>query len=159
MKLAAAVGLALCGCGVLLPANGPPTTAPLVAEMVRFGCLGEWPTYQLDVYADGTVQYEGFAHVRVVGKRTTDIGRAGVELLRRHLDRSGLFTEDHDFAPDIDDLCGISWIEYRGVRAEFYGGSEHVPWALIDLAFEFEELSHSNRWTRWPEGEDHVSIP
>jgi hypothetical protein len=139
--------LALGGCGVLLPANGPPTSAPLVAEMERFGCLGAWPTYELKVYANGIVQYEGFAYVRVLGKRTTDLGPAGVELLRRHLDRSGYFTQDHNFTSGDEDVCGISWIEYRGYRANFEGGYEAAPWELFDLAYEFEELSNSKQWT------------
>jgi hypothetical protein len=146
MKLALAA-LVACGCGVLLPANGPPTTAPLVAEMERFGCLGAWPSWEIKVYANGIVQYEGIAYVRVLGKRTTDIGPAGVELLRRHLDRSGFFTQDHNFTTGDEDVCGISWIEYRGFRANFEAAYEPTPFELFDLAYEFDRLTNSKQWT------------
>jgi hypothetical protein len=142
--------LALGGCSVLLPASGPPTTAPVFAVMDQFGCLGAWPAYELTVYTNGVVEYHGLGYVRVIGKRTTDIGPEGVELLRRRFERVGFMSLQDDYTARIDDECGLFILRYGGKQVIFGGErSEAAPDGLLDLTFEFERLSNSKQWTDW----------
>jgi hypothetical protein len=139
------------GCGVLLPPGGPPTRAPVLVVMHRFGCLGPCADYELTVYTDGVVQYEGNANVHVHGKRTTTIGAAGAELLRRELDGADFPHLARSYTSGVDDVWGISWLIYRGKRVEFEVGYEPAPWPLQYIATEIEVLSHSDRWVSGPD--------
>src|SRR5262245_50234061 len=71
----------------------------VIISLQRTGCFGACPTYELTIYEDGTVIYNGHEFVNVVGKRRANIGEAKVRKLADDLERSNYFS----FADNYDD--------------------------------------------------------
>jgi RNA polymerase sigma factor (sigma-70 family) len=69
----------------ILPTSTPiptPTIPPYLkgfsAQLQRLPCFGFCSSYTITVKGDGTVEYEGFKNVKVLGKQTSKISQASV---------------------------------------------------------------------------------
>ena len=55
----------------------------------RSGCYGYCPAYRVTVFADGRVEYEGMADVKVLGFRSATLGAAELRKLKDELNKAG----------------------------------------------------------------------
>ncbi len=73
--------LAICGDGqadVIAPQIPFPTIrdpSSVKITLLRSGCFGTCPSYQVEVHGDGTVLYEGYGYVAVEGQHRDSIPR------------------------------------------------------------------------------------
>ena len=74
----------------------------------RTSCFGPCPTYKVTIHGDGTVDYEGFTNVRVVGKATGRISRRVVDQLRAEFERIGFWSLRKEYTSiDFGDGTGL----------------------------------------------------
>jgi hypothetical protein len=130
--------------------------APVIT-LERTACFGGCPVYRLAVTSDGTVNYEGEAHVRQLGTASNRIPRERVQALLSELDRAGYFSFASRYAV-ADPVCGrysadspsaITSLTYGGrtKRVEHDYGCGAAPGALVVLERRIDEVLGSARWT------------
>ncbi len=126
--------------------------APLYAQnadfsvtLKRTSCLGFCPEYEVTIWGNGRVRYEGHYYVRIEGvrKRTIPISDAQ-KLLRR-----------------LQDLQFFQWEEAKGacldlpevhITASLGSQRRHVlegcnqPGKILDLAEEIDKIAGTERW-------------
>ncbi|NVM22360.1 MAG: lamin tail domain-containing protein [Desulfobacterales bacterium] len=136
-----------------------PTTndlTGLVITLERTVCFGACPAYELTVYGNGTVVYEGSEFVRVVGIRTTIISEEKVRLLVSEFDRIDYFAlsdsyEDY-MVTDLPFAITSITIDERTKTVRHYHGDLSAPEELTELENQIDEIVDSKRWTvRLPE--------
>lgn len=138
--------ISLAGCGVLLPPNGAPTTAPVLATMSKGGCLGECPVYDLTFYADGLIEYHGHYNVVVTGRRWFRIDEKTLRgALAYDFGRARFAQLPERGEVECTDQQTVTF-EYAGARVEHDYGDSHAPAALVRLEDELDRLGNVDRW-------------
>jgi len=84
---------------VLLTSAAAQPPAALDAEITleRTACFGTCPVYSVRITGDGTVEYVGKAHVRIVGPARTRISVAAVRQLLDIVERAGYFQMEPEY--------------------------------------------------------------
>jgi hypothetical protein len=142
----ALVPIALAGCGVLLPPDGAPTPARVLAHMEKGGCLGECPVYDLTFYADGTVEYRGHYNVLVTGRRWFHLDPKLLEgALAYDFARARYAQAPEDVHVDCTDQQTVTF-DYGGKHVEHDYGDSHAPGGLIVLEDALDRLANVDRW-------------
>ncbi|MCH2101834.1 MAG: DUF6438 domain-containing protein [Planctomycetes bacterium] len=123
----------------------------------RTGCYGFCPTYQVTVYVDGLVVYQGYENVSVLGERRGQIDKAGIEellALCAELDFFGLaaeyrYIEDEEGSRRTvaDQPSRITTLRLggHGHQVENYFGG---PEALRALEDRIDDLSGVAEWKK-----------
>jgi hypothetical protein len=130
--------------------------APVIT-LERTACFGGCPVYRLAVTSDGTVTYEGEAHVRQLGAASDRVPRERVQALLSELDRAGYFSFASRYAA-AEPVCGrysadspsaITSMTYGGrtKRVEHDYGCGSAPGALVVLERRIDEVLGSAQWT------------
>ncbi len=144
MKALALVVLA--GCGVLLPPNGAPTPAPVLAHMEKEGCLGECPVYELTFYADGTVEYHGKYNVLVKGRRWFHLDEKTLRgALAYDFGRARYAQAPDEIHVDCTDQQEVTF-DYEGKHVVHNYGDRHAPSGLERLESDLDRLADVDRW-------------
>ena len=152
--------LFICLSFALLSCSSPPQATPtpgyshLVVTLERTVCFGGCPAYQLTIYGDGRVVYEGKAFVNVKGKQTSQIGSGQVAELVSAFEKAGyLSLKDNYTVPASDLPTTITSIALNGrsKRVSHYGigGSPDVdsdPTELYELENKIDEIANSKQW-------------
>ena len=134
------------GCGVLLPPNGAPTPAAVLAQMSKGGCLGECPVYDLTFYADGTVEYHGHYNVLVKGRRWFHLDPATLAgALRYDFGRARYAEAPEDGQVDCTDQQSVTF-DYGGKHVVHDYGDSHAPLGLAVLEDDLDRLANVDRW-------------
>jgi uncharacterized protein DUF6438 len=133
-----------------------PAEAPVVT-LERMACFGGCPVYRVSAAADGTVTYEGRAHVRQVGPASGRIPPERVQALVSELEREGYFSfADRYVASEpacgrysTDSPTAITSVRWQGrtKRIEHDYGCSEAPGGLIALERRIDEILDSGRWT------------
>ncbi|WP_045690011.1 DUF6438 domain-containing protein [Hymenobacter sp. AT01-02] len=84
--------------------NASAEQIPPVMVFERTPCYGMCPHYTARLYADGRVEYEGFRHAPVEGKRTAQIAPSVVQNLLRQADLLGFQKLDNMYSSGVTDL-------------------------------------------------------
>ena len=157
LVLALVIGAVGCNGG-----NGGETATPtptattndltgLVITLERTVCFGACPVYELTIYGNGTVVYEGSEFVRVVGTRTTIISEEKVRQLVSEFDRIDYFAlsdsyEDY-MVTDLPSAITSITIHGRTKTVRHYHGDLSAPAELTELENQIDEIVDSQQWT------------
>ena len=160
------------GLGTLLfsLACAPRSPAPLLADeagggsaptpvitLERTACFGTCPVYRLSVTDDGTVSFEGRAHVPQLGRASAQVSPKEVDALLSELERAGYFSFASRYTP-AEPACGrystdsptaitSVRLESRTKRIEHDYGCGAAPGALTVLERRIDEVLGSGQWT------------
>ncbi len=144
------------GGGTATPTPTTDDLSSLVITLERTVCFGACPVYELTIYGNGTVVYEGRQFVRVVGTRTTIISEEKVRQLVSEFDRIDYFAlsdsyEDY-MVTDLPFAITSITIDERTKTVRHYHGDLSAPEELTELENRIDEIVDSKRWTvRLPE--------
>ena len=149
-----------CGGGNRQETVTPPPTpttnnlTDLVITLERTACFGACPVYQLIVYGDGTVVYEGTEFVRVIGIRTTVISQEKVRQLVSEFEGINYFAlsdsyEDY-MATDLPFAITSIRIDGSTKTVRHYHGDLSAPEELTTLENRIDEIVDSSQWTVKP---------
>ena len=126
-------------------AQASDSTEDFSITLVRRGCLGNCPDYQVTIFSNGAVQYEGRWYVRTKGIRKSTVPVSSVQKLIRKL-------RDEDFYhwEEKNEVC-IDFPEVD-ITANLQGQRKHVlegcnsPGGVLKLADEIDRVSGAKRW-------------
>ncbi|QJX45698.1 hypothetical protein HMJ29_01595 [Hymenobacter taeanensis] len=90
------------------PTPAPATKAPVAAQPVvvfrRTPCFGTCPHYNASFYADGRMQYEGFAYAPAEGKREVQLPPAVVAKFLQDAEKIGFFQMRDEYPTSFTDM-------------------------------------------------------
>ncbi len=121
--------------------------APLpLASLSRGPCFGRCPEYQVEVFSDGRVRFEGRRHVATVGEAVGQLDAAQLSALEARFE-AARFT---DFAgryerADTTDLPVVV-LAYQGRAVRHALGDSSAPAALTQLEDDVDTLLGTARW-------------
>jgi hypothetical protein len=128
-----------------------------VISLERTACFGGCPVYRIWVSADGTVGYEGKAHVRRTGPATGKIPPERVQALLDELDRSGYASLAPSYTSgqstcgrySTDSPSAITTVRLQGrtMRVEHDYGCRAAPGTLVVVERTIDEVLNSAQWT------------
>jgi len=139
------------GAATLTPTPTTNGLAGLAITLERTVCFGACPVYELTVYGNGTVVYEGRQFVRVVGTRTTIISQEKVRQLVSEFERIDYFAlcdsyEDY-MVTDLPFAITSITIDERTKTVRHYHGDLSAPEELTELENRIDEIVDSWQWT------------
>ncbi|HKV42790.1 MAG TPA: TonB family protein [Blastocatellia bacterium] len=149
-------------CIVVLPPEKKPSAHvafPKVKDwnsihitLLRGSCIGECPSYSVEIRGNGTVLYSGDGpYVAFTGRHRGVISKDAVrELVKRFRD-TDYFSLDDKYSIDPRDHTSvdITSIEIAGVRKQVtddQGLQAGMPMEVVDLEKEIDRVSRSERW-------------
>lgn len=149
----AAVVLFSAGCTT----SQTPTPSDLdevVITLERTECFGVCPAYQLTVYGNGTVVYEGKRFVSIEGKRTTTISEEKVRQLLSEFKKIDYFSLNDSYeelmATDMPSAFTSLTIDGKTKTVRHYHGDFSAPKKLTELEDKIDEIVNSNQWIKPP---------
>ncbi|MDA2913447.1 ankyrin repeat domain-containing protein [Acidobacteriia bacterium AH_259_A11_L15] len=119
--------------------------APVIT-LERTACFGTCPVYSLEIYADGTVIYEGKTFVGVTGRRRSHIPPSQVQqLVHAFLEIDYFSLKDSYRASLPDGPTTITTLQLNGriKRIENYGSA---PEELTELEYEIDRAVNTHQW-------------
>ncbi|HEY9641961.1 MAG TPA: DUF6438 domain-containing protein [Coleofasciculaceae cyanobacterium] len=131
-----------------------PTYSDLVVSLERTACFGACPVYQLTVYGDGRVVYNGQAFVAVQGQRTAQISPEQVQKLVKAIEAANFFSLAEQYTVEATDLPG-AWtsvtLNGQSKRIWRYGSTgdpalDNAPRALTELEQTIDTIANSQQW-------------
>lgn len=131
--------LALVALAVQTHAAPAPPTAVITLE--RTACFGICPVYKVALLEDGTVEYEGWDHVRVSGKHTWKIDAAAVAALARDMEQAGFFGMQDRYTMPVTDMPTTYTTLTRAGRTKRIKDYMDAPAALKEIESRIDEVS------------------
>ena len=143
MRLAFCVAFVLFGLRLAGQTNTVPGDFSITLE--RTGCLGNCPEYNVTVFSNGWVRYEGRGYVRIAGTRKSRIPSSDVQKLVERL-------QDEDFFKwEVKDQVCVDFPEVE-ITATLNGKQKQVlegcnaPGKVLQLANEIDRITGAKRW-------------
>jgi ankyrin repeat protein len=123
----------------------------VVMTLTRTSCLGSCPYYEITVYGDGTVVYNGTRFVAIKGRHQCTISETSVRELVTAFRDADYYSLRDKYVFDATDLpTYISSIEIDGQSKEvtdYAGETIGMPLAVSDLETTIDRLSGAKGWT------------
>ena len=88
----------------ILPLQGQTSIASPVVTLKRTHCFGTCPVYELSVFADGTVEWNGKQYVGTVGEASAMLSKQQVDDLIQTLAASRFSTFQNSYKSQTTDL-------------------------------------------------------
>ncbi|HUJ62711.1 MAG TPA: DUF6438 domain-containing protein [Kofleriaceae bacterium] len=128
---------------------GPPPHE-LVATLKRTMCYGWCPAYNVSIYRDGVVEYDGTEYVKTKGHATGKLSQDKVDAIDKlfatahYLDLADSYTH-YDVTDNPSAIT--SWHHDGKTKTiEHYYGDEHAPAALTQLEEDLDKLVGIEHW-------------
>lgn len=120
--------------------------AATVVKLERTGCLGACPVYDLMIYGDGTIIYEGYGNVEVRGMHVAHIPRSKVNELIHEINKANFFALESQYRLAATDLATITILVRLGLRTKKVERYGNGPYELICLERKIDKVANSNQW-------------
>ena len=134
----------------------PDQLKSLVIKFQRSGCYGNCPQYQLAIYGDGRVEYQGIKDVKLVGSGKGTIEAADVRSILTAFAKANFFTVGDNVSEEKCN-CGyctdlptvVTEITIGGTKhtVEHYLGCGCATKELRELESVIDRLVKSDQWT------------
>lgn len=125
-------------------------SAPAIT-LERTACRGTCPVYTITILEDGTVIYEGEAHVAVTGEQTSELDPDTVASMVEAFANAGYFDWDESYEEQtVTDLPNVNTSVTRSGETHQitrYVGDSSAPLALPFLEQWIDEMTSSQLWT------------
>jgi len=133
-------------------------------RLARLGCYGSCPEYELSIYPDGRVEYQGMAFVSACGKRVAWLSASRRRRIERAFRSSHYLSNDFlspsDRMPMTDMDTAITMVESRGRHRAIrhYAPSMSAP-SLRFLENLIDKMVRSAAWVTCTTGECSCPSP
>lgn len=111
----------------------------------RVGCLGSRPDYKVTVLANGSVEYEGRAYVRIEGTRRSTIPASTVQKLVQRLRDEDFFHWEEKQQVCLDFPEAHITVTMNERRKHVLEGC-NSPGKVLALADEIDRISGTTHW-------------
>ena len=123
------------------------TAADDFVEVSRSPCYGSCPSYSVKVRADGTVIWNGFGHVEVLGRRTAHIDEAAARDLIERFRTKEFWSLCGNYTRSITDNATTKVdISLGGVSRVVSDYAASAPIRVQELELAIDEVSNSHFW-------------
>lgn len=129
------------------PAATDPATVSIGLE--RRGCEGRCPAYTVDLAADGTVTYKGFAYVAVPGQHHAHVPTATVTQLLDRVRQANFLSALPVYSGAFDGGYNVLKLSMNGVTYQVVdesGSSVGLPTAIQNLERSVDDATRSADW-------------
>lgn len=120
------------------------------AHLERSGCLGFCPSYGVDIYGDGRVEFNGGAYVALPGKHSYNVGRDAVAGLIATMKANNIWgMREHYFANITDNPAYKITLTYGGksrVLTDYAGRMVGMPKAVSDFENQIDAVADTAAW-------------
>lgn len=117
----------------------------------RTACYGTCPVYEVKVYADGRIEYEGRDYVDVTGSQSSNMEADKVSDLVNQFVEAGYLqwndTYTNYYVTDMPTMITSVTVNGETKRIERYAGDESAPLELIKLENLIDKAVSSVQWT------------
>ncbi len=118
--------------------------------LLRTACYGRCPIYQVDIYGDGRVVYDGRRFVNVLGKHTTRVGRAEVAKLVERLRVADIWSMRAAYVGLITDAPTYYLTLEMGAEThllqDYVGAMAGMPGVVSEFEDAIDEVAKSDQW-------------
>ena len=122
----------------------------LVVALRRTACFGTCPVYEVTLYGDGRVDFEGADYVKVRGAGSATIRTEDLRQLLVEIEKSGFFSlkDSYENYMVTDNPTAITTISFQGRKKTIvhYHGDKTAPEALSRLEDAIDETAGTKRW-------------
>ena len=112
----------------------------------RTACFGTCPDYEVTMRGDGSVRYDGRAHVRIPGQHTWKVDPAAVRALAREMEDAGFFELKDEYSALVTDLPTTYTSLTIGSRTKKVKNYFKAPEKLHDLENRIDAVSDAKRY-------------
>lgn len=129
-----------------------PLRPGVLASLRRTACYGWCPSYELTIYEDGRVEYDGRDYVKTKGKVSSKVDAAKLEAVREAFRSAQFFSlGNYKYDPKKDPTDGPSAVLYyaeagRAKVVDHYGGSGRAPASVGTLEDAIDSLLDVEQW-------------
>ena len=117
--------------------------ADVVLSLKKGACFGKCSVYNLDVYKNGYVVYEGIMNVEKYGLYARKISKKELEGLKAAFDQDNFFGFDDIYPVHMTDLPTITMAYNKENATKVVTGSLDRPKKLLELQMKMETLIKS----------------
>ncbi len=98
-------------------------------------CRGYCPAYHLEIFPSTKINYEGIAHVKIIGERSYSINTEDMKDLITAFEEINFQDFDHEYLTDFKDLPQIS-LMYKGYKIDYH--EKKAPEKILELSNKME---------------------
>lgn len=124
-----------------------PTERTFFASIVRTACFGTCPIYNMTIYSDGYVEYNGIRFVPKLGEQT---GQIPVDQLQHFVDKANeiefMEMEDEYDSPITDLPSATTTIVLNG-KKKSVRRRHNYPQRILQFEVLFDDLIETVEWT------------
>jgi len=120
--------------------------ATLLIEMKKGVCFGRCPVYELSLYSDGRVTYNGIRFSDKMGMHENQIDATRLSAFRQMLSETNPADYPEQFGNEIPDLPSTSLIFHKGAEQKKITWKRNKYDKLKALSEELETLSKMDGW-------------
>jgi hypothetical protein len=125
-----------------------PTERTLFAGIERTPCFGRCPTYNMKIYSDGFVEFNGTRDVDMIGLYTTTITQEQMDAILQQANNITFFTYEDVYDDGmITDLPSTTTTVSADGKTKSVMRRHGYPKRLLLLEQLIEDLIKSERWT------------
>lgn len=118
-----------------------------ILSLKKGSCYGKCSVYNVDVYKNRHVVYEGIKNVEKYGLYARKISKQELEALKKAYDAADFFSFKDQYPTQIADLPLITMMYKKEKESKTIIGSIDRPQALLDLQKLMENLVKGEGWT------------
>lgn len=127
----------------------PTDIQNVVITLKRSACFGICPTYNITIYGNGTVIYEGTANVNMTGIQISNIAEDNLRLLISEFKKIDYFSlNETEIASHVvyDVPMFTTSLSINGKTKTIKHYETAIPKQLTDLENKIDEIVNSSQW-------------
>jgi len=112
------------------------------------GCYGSCPSYELIIYNNRYVSYDGRKDVDKKGTHAKMLSKDSYKAIVKAFDQAGFFDFENEYPSNIPDLPTIKMSYAKNGLTKTVVGKRERPEPIHKLQFLLEEIAQSEGWTK-----------
>lgn len=118
----------------------------IVISLKKGSCYGKCAVYNLHIYKDGFVTFEGVLHSEKLGLYSKIITKEELIALQKEFEAIGFMDLPSEYPSEIVDLPLITMMYHNGQKSKTISGRTDRPKDLLQLQYKLEKLANSASW-------------
>jgi Domain of unknown function (DUF6438) len=118
----------------------------IVIILKKGSCYGKCAVYNLHIYKDGFVTYEGILHSEKIGFFSKRVTKEELNTFKKEFEDIGFMELPSEYPSEIVDLPLITMMYRNGKKSKIVSGRTDRPKNLLQLQYKLEKLANSTGW-------------
>ena len=118
----------------------------IVISLKKGSCYGKCAVYNLHIYKDGFVTYDGLLHAEKMGLFSKRVTKEELNTFKKEFEEIGFMELPSEYPSEIVDLPMITMMYHNGQKSKIVSGRTDRPKNLLQLQYKLEKLANSTGW-------------